>query len=263
MAYSYLACDQKGPNLVLAFSLAAPGPAPLSQQFLSVSLARPGRAAVHGAMTGMARVPGLLLTDSRRREECLVAAGEAYDEFAVMDAAGLVTVHAGGNVYRQFFPVYGICEDFDTNYDELHIYGDKVVTLKIFQNRELGVAGTKHSLLAVSSLAGELLWRTNTNISLTNASERLYLSPMFNHLFVSDARKCAVYSLRTGTLVSTLHYPRYRRLSKELESADPEVSAYSQTGLSVWELRRVGGRMVVVHDIERVNPVIADIVDIC
>ena len=107
-------------------------------------------------------MPSLLVGQERRREECLVAVGEKPHQFAVMDAAGLVTVHTDGK-FVQFFPIYGICDNFDTNYDELHIYRGKLVMLKIFQNRELGL-GEKHSVLAVASLEGQLLWRVNTTL---------------------------------------------------------------------------------------------------
>ena len=90
-----------------------------------------------------------------------MAVGDKAGQFAVMDAAGLVTVCKQGK-FTQFFPIYGICDNFDTNYDELHIYRGKLVMLKIFQNRELGLVGEKHSVLAVASLEGQLIWRVNT-----------------------------------------------------------------------------------------------------
>ena len=105
-------------------------------------------------------MPSLLVGEDRRREECLVAVGDDTGQFAIMDAAGLVTVHRQGK-FTQFFPIYGICDNFDTNYDELHIYRGRLVMLKIFQNRELGL-GEKRSVLAVASLEGQLLWRVNT-----------------------------------------------------------------------------------------------------
>ena len=43
------------------------------------------------------------------------------------------------------------------------------------------------------------------------------MSPMFGHVLVSDARKVVVYSLATGRTVNTIHYQRYRRLSREIE----------------------------------------------
>ena len=65
-------------------------------------------------------------------------------------------------VTRQFFPVYGLCDDFDTFYDELHIYNDKIISLKIFLNMELNL-GRKNTILSVSDMKGCLLWKIKTN----------------------------------------------------------------------------------------------------
>jgi len=250
---SYLACDQKGPSLVLSFSRSCEQQ-PLSQQFLTLSLAAPSPSLrVHRAPT-MPRVPRLLETEGRR-EECLVAVGEQQGVFATLDAAGLVTVANSAGIYRQFFPVYGVSDDFDTFYDELHIYNGLLVLLKIFQNRELGL-GNKRSLVVVGSLQGEVLWRAGTAVG----GERLYLAPMLHNLLLSSARGATVYGLRTGEVKAVIHYPRYKRQSRELESGDPQVSPYAQTGFSVWELRRLGDRVAVVHDMERVNPVLLDLI---
>ena len=190
---SYMACDQKAAHMVLAFSKLPADPGfPLTQQFITLTLKEDGdkTIAVHTNRTMpkvcqrfcpenvqhhiiikkhltrkntlFNKVPSLLVGEDRRREECLVAVGEKPHQFAVMDAAGLVTVHTDGK-FVQFFPIYGICDNFDTNYDELHIYRGKLVMLKIFQNRELGL-GEKHSVLAVASLEGQLLWRVNTTL---------------------------------------------------------------------------------------------------
>ena len=53
---------------------------------------------------------------------------------------------------------------------------------------------------------------------------------------------------------------------------DPETSPYAQTGVSVWDLRRLTTRsrvpgeegehlerLVVVHDVERLNPLVCDV----
>ena len=198
---SYLACDQKGPSLVLSFSRSR-RLQPLSQQFLTLSLASPSASLrVHRA-PAMPRVPCLLETEGRR-EECLVAVGEEQGVFAALDAAGLVTVATAAGTYRQFFPVYGVSDDFDTFYDELHIYHGLLVLLKIFQNRELGL-GNKRSLVVVSSLRGEVLWRAGTQVG----AERLYLAPMLHSLLLSDARRATVYGLDTGEVKAVIHYPR-------------------------------------------------------
>ena len=49
-------------------------------------------------------------------------------------------------------------------------------------------------------------------------------------------------------------------------SASADTSPYAQTGVSIWDLRgmRLGERnvLVVVHDIERINPNIVDFYDL-
>jgi len=265
--YSYFACDQKGPNIVLAFSKQDKNDHFMSQQFVTLSLECKDTiisSIITYDTANMSRIPNLLSNDNgvMRREECLIAASEQYNVFGVMDASGLVQLSDGRGKFRQFYPVYGISDDFDTFYDELHIYGDKVVTMKIYLNREMSV-GCKNTILALSNFTGELIWKLKTNIVLQNTGERLYLSPMFNHLFVSDAKKTVVYDLATGKIKNIVHYPKYKRQSKELDSHDPHTSAYAQTGVSIWDLRRMGDRVVVVHDVERVNPVIADFINFC
>merc|ERR1712062_528981 len=46
---------------------------------------------------------------------------------------------------------------------------------------------------------------------------RLYLSPMFGHILISDARKVVLYSLTSGRVLNTIHYHKYKRLSRELD----------------------------------------------
>ena len=98
--------------------------------------------------------------------------------------------------------------------------------------------------------------------ALNNTGERLYLSPMFRNLFVSDAKKAVVYDITTGSVRNIIHYPKHKRQGKEVNSQDPDISAYAQTGVSIWELKRVEDKLVVVHDIERFNPVIVDFIDL-
>lgn len=116
---------------------------------------------------------------------------------------------------------------------------------------------------------------------------------MFGKILISDAKKVVVYSMETGQSIKTINYYKYRRMSSEIERgrkfihliiykyelfgisilADPDTSPYAQTGISVWDLQRlschgsnvnvdndeVGEMFVVVHDIERLNPIICDI----
>ena len=50
----------------------------------------------------------------------------------------------------------------DTFYDELHIYNDKIIILKMFLNLELSL-GRKNTILSVSDTEGRLLWKMKTN----------------------------------------------------------------------------------------------------
>ena len=116
-------------------------------------------------------------------------------------------------------------------------------------------------------------------------NERLYLAPMFGKLLVSGARRAEVYSLEHGVSLNTVNYYKYKRMSREIEKGishdsddsanvktvlmigDPETSPYAQTGVSVWDLRRLTTRtegeqlerLVVVHDVERLNPLVCDV----
>ena len=107
------------------------------------------------------RIPALLCSDSgARREQCLVGVGDSPGVFSMLASSGLVTLVSPD--IRQFYPVFGICDDFDTFYDELHIYQDKIVVMKIFRNLELSI-GDKHTVLSVSNFMGQLLWKHNVN----------------------------------------------------------------------------------------------------
>ena len=47
--------------------------------------------------------------------------------------------------------------------------------------------------------------------------ERLYLSPMFGYILISDAKKVVLYSFSSGRALNTIHYHKYKRLSRELD----------------------------------------------
>lgn len=91
--YSYMASDQKGPNIVLAFS--KQNVDHLSQQFLILSLENTAeiiQSIVTFDSESLPRVPRLLESEeNERRDQCLVAVGDRA-EFCVMDSSGLVTV---------------------------------------------------------------------------------------------------------------------------------------------------------------------------
>ena len=91
--YSYMASDQKGPNIVLAFS--KQNVDNLSQQFLILSLEDPAEI-IQSILTfdsdSLPRIPRLLESEgNERRDQCLVAVGDR-PEFCLMDSSGLVTV---------------------------------------------------------------------------------------------------------------------------------------------------------------------------
>ena len=112
----------------------------------------------------------------------------------------------------------------------------------------------------MTTFAGELLWCTET-MDVLSRDQRLFASPMFGHIFVSCADSAAVLRTADGSVSTVVRYPALRR-GRETASHDPMYSVYAQSGYSVWDVRRVGGRAVVVYDMERVNPVMADFINI-
>ena len=67
-----------------------------------------------------------------------------------------------------------------------------------------------------SSVGTQIMNLNNVLQILFNIDERLYLSPMFGNILVSDAKKVVVYCLATGTLINTIHYQKYKKLSREI-----------------------------------------------
>ena len=194
--YSFMASDQKGPNVILSFSQQCNHC--ISQQFVNVSLENKDtiledickydrlsipRSVLHIITTAARnsayfRIPALLCSDSgARREQCLVGAGARRGVFSLLASSGLVTLVSpdiGDTGNRQFYPVFGICDDFDTFYDELHIYQDKIVVMKIFRNLELSI-GDKLTVLSVSNFKGQLLWKHNVNPVLSKIMSLFYI----------------------------------------------------------------------------------------
>ena len=94
-----------------------------------------------------------------------------------------------------------------------------------------------------------------------------------------------MHRLEDGRVLNTIHYYKYKRLSSEIDKGEghstnlklsvdimsgaPDTSPYAQTGVSVWDVRRLRPqrgvtdqaleRLLVIHDIERLNPVICDL----
>ena len=102
---------------------------------------------------------------------------------------------------------------------------------------------------------------------------------------MSNAHKATVHRLEDGRVLNTIHYYKYKRLSSEIDKGEghstnlklsvdiisgaPDTSPYAQTGVSVWDVRRLRPqrgvtdqaleRLLVIHDMERLNPVICDL----
>lgn len=108
-----------------------------------------------------------------------MAAGDTRGVFSLLASSGLVTLVSPGAAIRQFYPVFGICDDFDTFYDELHIYQDRIVIMKIFRNLEMSVSD-KHTVLSVSNFKGQLLWKHNVNLVNTSTNSSYYQFPVSN-----------------------------------------------------------------------------------
>ena len=163
--YSFMASDQKGPNIVLSFSKLHPDC--ISQQFVYISLDNKNdivSSIRKYDRDSIERIPSLLCTEeTARREQLLIGVSDKPGVFSLLDSGGLVTLVNPASVgTKQFYPVYGICDDFDTFYDELHIYQDKIVILKIFRNLELNLY-SKNVILSVSDMNGKLLWKIKIN----------------------------------------------------------------------------------------------------
>ena len=163
--YSFMASDQKGPNIVLSFSKLYPEC--ISQQFIYISLENKNNIVSNIRRydrDSIERIPRLLCTEeTARREQLLIGVSDKPGVFSLLDSGGLVTlITPSSTETKQFYPVYGICDDFDTFYDELHIYQDKIVILKIFRNLELNLY-SKNVILSVSDMRGKLLWKIKIN----------------------------------------------------------------------------------------------------
>jgi len=186
------------------------------------------------------------------RLECLIATSDHFSKFAILTTDGTIVTYQPGKNFTSFRPITDNYVDIDTYSDELHIYQDKIIVMKIFQNR----GKQKDRLTFLTTFNGELLWKVDHSTVL-NPNQRFFLSPMFNFIFVSSADEVAVYDVDNGHLVTKMEYPK---IKKHPLSANEDI--YSQSGYSVWDIRRVGERIVVLHDIERANPVIADWINI-
>ena len=103
-----------------------------------------------------------------------------------------------------------------------------------------------------------------------NHGDRYYLHCDFDLVWISDSRQSVLLSSASGKPIGYLTYPEYEKTVPEISWQDEDTSPYAQTGNSVWE---IGSRMgkyfinnpqkspfiVIIHDIERCNPIAADL----
>ena len=57
-----------------------------------------------------------------------------------------------------------------------------------------------------------------------------------------------------------IFYPNYECHLPEFEVLNDDTSPYAQTGFSIWDIKCVQNRILIVHDIERCAPVIFDVI---
>ena len=100
--------------------------------------------------------------------------------------------------------------------------------------------------------------------------DRYYLHCDLDLVWLSDSKQSVLLSVNSGKPVGNLTYPGYEKAIPEISWHDEDTSPYAQTGNSVWEIgSRIGKHfiinkecqpyIVIVHDIERCNPVAADV----
>ena len=132
------------------------------------------------------------------------------------------------------------------------------------------IRGGYSQIFCVDLLTLNLLW-TFRPFELTNLNhnDRYYLHCDFDLVWLSDSKCSAFLSATSGKPIGSLVYPPYERVIPEISSFNEDTSPYAQTGISVWEIgssiaENCTGQpfIVIVHDIERCNPVAADILHI-
>ncbi len=79
------------------------------------------------------------------------------------------------------------------------------------------------------------------------------------HLWISSADEILLLDQDCGPKSkSILVYPPKRRVLPELPAMSEDTSPYAQTGYSIYSIQCVKNNLMVVHDIERCAPVLAD-----
>ncbi len=115
-----------------------------------------------------------------------------------------------------------------------------------------------------------LLWRVDVDQSHKvldlNVAHRFFLSFGLGYVWLADPAGVTFLKTTSGSFSGRLKFPRLRRALREIPPSEPNVSAYAQTGCSVWGVAKLGGcgggeaRLLVVHDIERSAPIAFDVI---
>ena len=103
-----------------------------------------------------------------------------------------------------------------------------------------------------------------------SCEDRYYLHCDFDLVWISDSKQSVLLPIDNGTIIGSITYPAYEKTIPEISWPDEDTSPYAQTGNSVWEIGSNIGKyfinkpkerpfIVIIHDIERCNPVAADI----
>ena len=133
------------------------------------------------------------------------------------------------------------------------------------------IRGGSSFVFSINLLTLKLEWTLRpSELPCLNHDDRYYLHCDFDLVWLSDSRQSALLSTKSGQLIGVLVYPTYEKIIPEINWGDENTSPYAQTGNSVWEIgtsicKRFINKseehpfMVIVHDIERCNPIAADV----
>ena len=117
-----------------------------------------------------------------------------------------------------------------------------------------------HLTNEISSILLEIQFRIYLFLDFSwQPNQRLYLYASHGLVCLSDAKGCVLLCSDTGQTKGQVQYPKYQRILPELQSLSENTSPYAQTGFSVWSIQLFSRHLTLVHDIERVSPVIVDI----
>ena len=148
-------------------------------------------------------------------------------------------------------PRYKICKEL-WHHSELCTLDNKILVM-----HELPNVGR---LVYATDLQLSLLWSMELDKRVGSPlDQRLFLYASHGLVWLSNAVGCLLLDCSNGREMGTLRYPDYSRVLPELESLNEDTSPYAQTGFSVWSVAFSSkDSIMIVHDIERCSPTIAD-----